>query len=59
MTGLRVSLYIPCGIGDLPDGRREPVLESESFTSVTPEFTILGQLEESEVDPCYEETELD
>ena len=43
----------------LPDGRREPVLESECFGSVTPEFTILGQLEKSEVDPCYEETELD
>jgi hypothetical protein len=43
---------------NIPDGRREPILESECFGSVSPEFTILGQLEESEIDPCYEETEL-
>jgi len=68
MTGLGVSTSQPKTKTKLkakereeniPDGRREPVLESERLGPVTPEFTILGQLEESKVDPCYEETELD
>jgi hypothetical protein len=34
-------------------------LESKSLGSVTSKFTVLAQLEESEVDPCYEKPELD
>lgn len=34
-------------------------MESKSLGAVTSEFTVFAQLEESEVDPCYKESELD
>jgi hypothetical protein len=44
---------------DPPDWRREPILESKSFGSITSEFSIFTELEKPQIDPCYKESELD
>ena len=43
----------------IPDRRRKPILKSERLVPVAPEISTLAELEESQVDPGYEETELD
>jgi AMMECR1 domain-containing protein len=43
----------------IPDERWEPVDKRERLASVAPELSILAHLEESEVNPGGEETELD
>lgn len=44
---------------DVPDRRGKPVLESECLAPIPSEIPVLTELEETEVDPCDEEPELD
>lgn len=45
--------------GNLPNGGRQPVLESKRFTAVSPIFAVLRNLAESEINPSDEKSELD
>lgn len=57
--GIRSDPSALTAMFNLPDGRRQPVLERKSLAPVPSVFSVLGQLVEPKVDPSDEESELD